>query len=208
MEYLLHSLNIVILAESHDPMILNPSVLVDRGIVPTDWKVVKSQNSLIESTVQYEEIVLNINPSRLEFVEGCESPFRDKYRVYGLADAYLSVFPYVPYKSLGINHKVYMDIENPEQWIRQHFLRLGSGLKILSVQPTLSIGTDDGLVCKISVNPATRTPPQGNPQRTVIFDINIHHPDLDVDGIRTVISRWPEKQAFVISVIEELLKEK
>ena len=206
MEYLLHSLNIVILAESHDPTILKPSVLADRGIVPTDWKVVKSENSLIESTVQYEKVVVNINPSRLEFIEGCESPFRDEYSVYGLVDAYLSAFPYVPYKGFGINHRVYMDTENPEQWIRQHFLRLGSGLKILSVQQTLDIGTDDGLVCRISVNPAIRNPPQGDPQRTVIFDSNIHHPDLDADEMRVAISRWPEKQAFVISVIDELLK--
>ena len=54
--YLVHSANIVIVAKEHDPMIINPSVLVAKNIVPADLEVVESSLSFFESKVQYEEM--------------------------------------------------------------------------------------------------------------------------------------------------------
>ena len=209
--YLLHSANVCITAEHHDPMILNPSLLADREIVPADWKAVNSRTALMESTVQYEKVTLEMNPSRLVITEGFERPFGDNYQIYDVADACLDKIPYAPYRSLGLNYRVYMDQDSPEQWMCKRFLPPSiwdAPPRMLSIQPNFTIDTSDRPLCKISLHAGTRTPPQGEPVPIVLVDVNLDHPEtLSADDMREAISQWRERQRFVISVLNKLLKE-
>ena len=208
--YLLHSASVVITAEHHDPMVLNPSIMADSKIVPADWKVTESSNTLLESKIQYEKILWAINPSKLEVVEVCESPFKDKYLIYGMVDDYLSKFTYIPYRNFGLNYRVFMKHDHPELWLVQQFLRSDLWTEeesnVLFIQPNLYLDIGDGIQCKLLLNAGNITPPQGKPERIVVADINIDHPASSMDEMRAAISRWPERQEFVISLLDKLLR--
>ncbi len=210
---LLHSVSIVITAEHHDPMILSPSFLVDKKIVPADRKVVRSETALLESTVRYDEILWEMNPSRLAVAEGWDNPdnpFKDDYLLYKMVDAYLAEVSYTPYRSLGLNCTAYMRQDDPGQWLRQRFLHPGPWCegesKVLAFTPNFVVDAGDGVLCNLSLESAT-VMPQGGSERAIVVNSNIHHPGpLNADEMRAAISRWPEGQDFVISVLDKFLR--
>ena len=210
--YWLHSVSVVVTAEFHNPSILNPDFLVSKEIVPEGWEVSETITTPSVSVVSYRQgIQWRVDQSKLNVVENCESSFRDNYRVYGLVNAYLAKLPHVPYRSLGLNCVVSIKQSDPEQWLTQQFLQSGPWLegepKVLGMEPKFSLDAGDA-VCNLSFNGGQSTPPQGEPETAVIVSSNVHHAGpLDANELHMAIDHWPEKQDFVISALDKLLKQ-
>ena len=210
--YWLHSVSVVVTAEFHNPSILNPDFLVSKEIVPEDWEVSETITTPSVSIVSYNQgIQWTVDQSKLTVVENCESSFRNDYCVYALVNAYLAKLPHVPYRSLGLNCVVSINQSDPEQWLIQQFLQLGPWLegepKVLGMVPKFSLDAGDA-VCNLSFSAGQSTPPQGEPETAVIASSNVHHAGpLDTNGLHMAIDRWPEKQDFVISALNKLLKQ-
>ena len=210
--YWLHSVSVVVTAEFHNPSILNPDFLVSKEIVPEGWEVSETITTPSVSVVSYSQgIQWRVDQSQLNVVENCESSFRDNYRVYGLVNAYLAKLPHVPYRSLGLNCVVSIKQSDPEQWLTQQFLQSGPWLegepKVLGMEPKFSLDAGDA-VCNLSFNAGQSTPPQGEPETAVIVRSNVHHAGpLDANELHMAINRWPEKQDFVISALDKLLRQ-
>ena len=213
--YWLHSVSVVVTAEFHNPSILNPGFLVSKEIVPSDWTVVEAITTPQVSFVRYEnEIQWVVEQARLTVTESTkeyESPFRDDYLVYELVKAYLAILPHVPYRSLGLNCVVSIKQDNPGQWLTQRFLQsgpwLGGAPKVLAMIPNFTLDAG-GAVCNFSFSAGQTRSPQSETETAVIVNSNVHHAGpLDADGLCMAIDHWTEKQDFVISALDKLLKQ-
>ncbi len=210
--YWLHSVSVVVTAEFHNPSILNPDFLTSREIAPSDWVVTEAVTTPPVSMVRYDNgIQWTVDQSNLTVTEICESLFRDDYRVHGLVTAYLSILPHVPYRSLGLNWVVSLKRENPAQWLIRRFLKSGAWLEgrppIIGLEPRFVMEAEDA-ICHLSLNEGQVQNPNGEDQEgAVIANVNLHHGGpLDADGLNAAISRWRERQDFVISALDKLLR--
>ena len=207
--FFLHSVSVVVTAESHNPSILTPYFLEANGVVPSGWEVVETITTVPVSMVNYNNgIHWTVDQSRLTVTENCESSFKDNYLVYDLVKAYLNNLPHVPYRSLGLNCVVSSKQIDPERWITQRFLKSGPWLeerpKVIHMMPTFALDAGDA-VCILKFETRKFTSSQGEPQSVIVVNSNIHHPGpLDLNKLLTAIDHWSEKQDFLTSALSML----
>ena len=208
--YRLHSVSVVVTAESHNPSILNPDFLVSQGIVPETWKVAEAITIPPVSVVSYRNgIRWTVEQPKLTVVEKCGPLFQNDYRVYGLVAAYLEKLPHVPYRSLGLNCVVSIKQDDPERWLTRQFLKSGPWIegepKVLGMVPRFTLDAGEA-VCQLSFSGGQATQPQGKPEIGVIIKSNMHHAGpLDVNGLKAAISQWRSRQDFVTGALEKFL---
>ena len=210
--YRLHSVSVVVTAEFHNPSILNPDFLVSREIVPSDWVVTEAVTTPPVSIVQYDNgIRWTVEQSNLTVTEICESTFRDNYRVYELVSAYLCKLPHVPYRSLGLNCVASLKQDHPAEWLIQRFLKLGPWFEdepeIKGLEPSFVMDAG-GVTCNLSLREGRiQGSDDGDQESAVVATVNMHHAGpLDADGLIDAINQWSQRQRFVISALDKLLR--
>ena len=208
--YWLHSVSVVVTAEFHNPSILNPDFLALNQIVPSDWTHTEAVTTPPVSVIRYDNgIQWIVDQSNLTVTEVCESHFRDSYLVYRLVTAYLECLPHVPYRSLGINCVASLKQDDPGRWLTERFLKPGSWLEgeptIVGLRPHFALDAGD-VTCNLALDVGSIQKPEGD-QEVVTAIANVHHAGpLDTSKLKVAIERWPERQDFVISALDKLLK--
>ena len=210
--YLLGSVNVVITANNHNPLFIDPNALASKEIVPTDWTVLEAGTTPEASLVRYANgVKWLIDQSRLQISESCDHSFKDDYLIYGLADAYLEKV-HAPYQNLGLNYLVTFAQDNPRQWLIERFvpsyLRSKNNIDVFAMLPRMffNMGSTLRSICKLEIN-------IGNTQRkndndAIEININIDHGGpLNADNMRAAIGLWKEKQEFLISTLDAIFKE-
>ena len=200
----LHNVSVVVTAEFHNPSILNPDFLVSRGIVPADWSVAETLTTPPVSVVKYTNgIAWTVDQSRLTVTEKCGPAFRDHYESHALLTAYLDKLPHVPYRGLGLNCEVSALQDDPKRWLVERFAVdwLRDEPQVRGMRPAFALTAEDA-ECNIAFTEATR---DGSP--CVAAECNLHHAELrDVDRLQAAITRWPERQRFIVSTLSKLLE--
>lgn len=203
----LHSASVVILAEYHNPSILNKGFLVMNGIVPSAWSVAETVVSPITSVVGYANgIRLQVDGQRMEITEKCDFPF-SKYvddRLYNLAISYVNVLPHVPYRGLGINYAVSVIRQDPPQWITKRFLKFDSWDKEFYMMPRFSISVGDAIL-NLSMYSKT-TLREGNSQSSVVVDCNLHYGEqLNATSLCEKIRGWTKGKEHIVEALGKVL---
>ncbi len=205
----LHSVNVVVTAEFHNPSILNPDFLRSCGIVPGDWTPTETLTTPPLSVVEYDNgLHLTVDQTRLTVTgpavtdseaSGNANPIPFAFQV---ARAYLAKLPYVPYRYLGLNCRVSARKAEPGRWLLEHFGApwLRDEANVQGMRPKFSL-LADGAVCNISLSDVEEE--KGG---RVVADCNLHHAGpLAVEAMRAAIERWPDRQAFVLLSVNKLL---
>ena len=123
----LHSISVVVTAQSHNPSILNRDFLVLQEIVPESWEVIEAVTTPAVSLIRYKKgIQLVVDEEKLTVVENCKSSFQDEYLAHTVVNAYLEKLPHVPYRSLGLNCRIAMRQEGPPDWLMASLLKIGA----------------------------------------------------------------------------------
>lgn len=211
--YLLGTVNVVITANNHNPLFLDPNALASKKIVPTDWTVLESGTTPEAALIRYANgVEWLIDQSRLQISESCDHSFKDDYLIYGLADAYLEKVPRVPYQNLGLNYLVTFAQDNPRQWLLERFvpsyLRSKNNIDVFAMLPRMffDMGSTLRSICKLEINIGSTQGQSDND--AIVININIDHGGpLNADNMRAAIGLWKEKQDFLISTLDAIFKE-
>lgn len=211
--YLLGTVNVVITANNHNPLFLDPNALASKKIVPTDWTVLESGTTPEAALIRYANgVEWLIDQSRLQISESCDHSFKDDYLIYGLADAYLEKVPRVPYQNLGLNYLVTFAQDNPRQWLLERFvpsyLRSKNNIDVFAMLPRMffDMGSTLRSICKLEINIGSIQGQSDND--AIVININIDHGGpLNTDNMRAAIGLWKEKQDFLISTLDAIFKE-
>ncbi len=209
--YLLHSVIVVVMAEEHEPTMLSPRFLAEKEIVPNDWKAAQSITNPFESAVRYEKAMLKMSSSRFE-VEGLsDGSFKESYAAHSIVADYVSKMPHTPYRSLGLNCRVLIRADNPEQWLSQRFLcpnlwRNGNPEGHIE-KADFTVPMDDGLSCEFSFTSGNLNNEQSESEKIVVVTVNIDHPGaLNTGLIREAIRRWPKRQELIRVTLDKILR--
>ncbi len=201
--------NVVVVAAAHNPAILHHSFLLRQGIIDPDLEPDSSSafTTPAVSRVSY--------PNGIEFtVQGARFQVADDEvtnetltasPVAEYAAAYVRALPHVPYQAVGVNLAGILQMEAPEPYIRERFLR-GETVRLLDGDPTaaeVEVGFQRALGhTKISISSGGRMVDGVPGPRGVIVQANYNRnldEDADVEAAVTILREYP-------SVAEDFLK--
>lgn len=124
----LFQFSVVLRGKTHNPSILNPDFLAIRGIVPQDWGWKVSGSPITTppfARVSYDVgVTITADPNKLQVIDVTTSdPTQSKATL--IAVQYLRTLPHVRYLAVGINFQSAVEVENPDDYLKQRFIRSG-----------------------------------------------------------------------------------
>jgi len=121
----------VLVANDHNPTIINPDFLRINHIVEGEWKVMDAPVSTPAfSRVAYENgLSITVDPNRLNIVDASGDMSVPDSSAIRFAQNYVKVLPHIRYKAVGFNIRVFYEKENPDKAIKAKFLQDGPWLK-------------------------------------------------------------------------------
>ena len=203
--------NVVVRAERHVPRILSPEFLSALAVVPPDWHVVEYLNRAQLSTVRYHngvywsldrDTLLIEDDRRRDLVGPCE--------VHALACKYLEEVRGVKYQDLGLNFYLSVDIDNPDGWLREHFMGLGVGVEELHgllAEPHFSFVVESAKVT-ITLSGGAGVLPESGAMAGVLVGINVYWAELSSSSeMVSAIKSWDAIKTSVKDVVTALVGE-
>ncbi|MFH1596376.1 MAG: hypothetical protein ABIG94_08435 [Pseudomonadota bacterium] len=208
----LHWVNVVILAKSHNPSILNPDFLRINDIVPTDWEAKEVLTTPAFATVRYStNVVFLLDQGRLEVRKEGDTSFQDNYDVHNFASRYVKILPHVSYTSVGLNWHISMEMDEPERFITERFVRpeawKGRGPELLQSSVKLSFQVENA-TCNINFSPGKAKVLGREYYPAVIINVNFHYEGpFTPDQIGTIILEWKMREDYLKQLLPKLLGE-
>jgi hypothetical protein len=204
LEFRLAELSVVVLAESHNPTILNPDFLKRHGVVPEEAELAAPAiTTPAFSRVAFADgVSLTAEAARMIFSENLIGKPLEEASVPRMANRYVELLPHVGYSAVGINpggHAVAASQEAANAFVRERMLSDGPwkdfGEGITRAALTLHYPRNDGHL-SVSVDAAQLV----TGEHVVSFAANRHHqvarldePATDrAEQLRTAIDGWKE----------------
>ncbi|MEW6109739.1 MAG: hypothetical protein AB1632_11325 [Nitrospirota bacterium] len=160
MKFTLTDFNIVILANAHNPSILNPDFLRINNIVDAKLNPVESLCTPPISQIRYDDnISIAADTERLTFSDNKEERLPSGTPIPSIAINYVNVLKHVPYKAVGINFMGFYEFSHmvPDQFLLNKFIKKGSWCEFEGIQPGVGLNfaykTKD-IIFNLNINPA------------------------------------------------------
>ncbi len=128
MEAQLIQFSTVVVGKVHNPTILNPDFLRANAIVPEDWgwEVAETMTTPPFAVVRYTSgisVAVELNKLQVTDIDAGDSPTRSK--VAEIATSYVRILPHVLYTAVGINFQSVLEMESPEGYLKNRFVKPG-----------------------------------------------------------------------------------
>ena len=198
MNLTLSNFSIVVLAQAHNPSILNPDFLKNNDIVSTDFKTKNVICTPPVAQVVYEEgISIVAEFERLQFIDTILERIPESTPIPGIAARYIETLPHVRYTACGINfagHFLFKDKDSARSFISEKFIKPGPWLlqneaTDIGVTFTYSIGNTKRAV---SLKPGEIQGPDGVMFPGILVNAN-YHLDItegDLESMKSFIFGW------------------
>ncbi len=128
MDIKLVQFSIVVVANDHNPSLINPDFLEGEGIINEKWGLKRAGDAITTppfATVPYEGgITVTVESNKLQVVDqGCEVPAQS--HLPDIIKGYIEVLPHVPYLAIGVNFNGAIDMPDPGTFLKKHFFKEG-----------------------------------------------------------------------------------
>ena len=121
--------SVVVVANDHNPTILNPDFLERQGIVQETWgwKVIGLAITTPPfATVSYDShVTVSVEPNRLQVTDTSAMGGPQASKVVDIAQKYVEVLPHVRYTAVGINFRSLVEHADANAFLKDHFLKSG-----------------------------------------------------------------------------------
>ncbi|WP_424945857.1 hypothetical protein [Candidatus Spongiihabitans sp.] len=182
------NVSVVIVAQSHNPSIVNPDFLKNNGIVARDLEPTGPLLiTPVVAQIEYGDIAWMVMPERCTIHERVNAKFQESYRVYQCAQKYIEVLKHIPYTALGLNWLIHITLNaDSHEWVKSKFLKDSEAQKeIVGAEFTLKLQPDDLSICSLS----TKIPDRSS----VIVDCNFHfelkNPKSKINELKEILKR-------------------
>lgn len=121
--------SVVLVANDHNPTILNPDFLALRDIVPAGWgwKLVGPTITTPPfATVAYDSgVTIIIEPNNLQVSDNSGKAEPTSSKAIEIARTYVEVLPHVRYSAVGINFRSVAEQAEADAFLKNRFLKSG-----------------------------------------------------------------------------------
>ncbi len=189
----LNSLSVVIVAQAHNPSILNPDFLKARGIVDPSFTPKTVFCTPPVSQVSYQEgISIVAEFQKLQFVDEQPERIASGSPIADIAIKYIDVLPHVNYTAVGLNVGGYYpakDIGTARRFVNDTFIKQGPWLSVVNRESTDTMlnfvySYEEGEKRLLSINPAFLGQ-EGQQTSVILVGLN-HHLDAGSGGIEVI----------------------
>lgn len=121
--------SVVVVANDHNPTILNPDFLERQGIVQETWGW-KAMGPAITTppfaTASFDsKVTVSVEPNRLHVTDTSATGGPQSSKVVDIARKYVEVLPHVRYSAVGINFRSLVEHADANAFLKGHFLKSG-----------------------------------------------------------------------------------
>jgi len=203
----------VLVAEPHNPAIINPDFLKNREIVPAELALAPGTicTPAFAQITYHNGLSVWVDHDRCIFAEMLGATRRDFYLAHQCAEEYAKKLEY-NYNALGLNWQVVLAPPNPADWLKNRFFRPGkwrNDMKLSSF--AFSIPAPGATTCNFTLQTAPQTA-QANftsITATLMLECNCH---FDLRGvsektarISDILARGKEYESFLSQSIDKYL---
>jgi len=180
----LTELSIVIVAENHNPTILNPDFLKFNGIVPKEWVVGKPPLCAHPvSQVEYQNGVrITAELDKLIFFKPKFTKNDADRSIFDIAKRYVDTLHHVNYKAVGINPRGHIKFPSKEHlntYFADNLLRKGAwadfrgGVRSISIKLRYE---SDSVIYNMGIDQAYLRTDKSREESLLSISGNFHHP--------------------------------
>jgi len=203
------SADIVVLAQFHNPSILNPDFLKNNKIVDRNWKVAETITTTPFSQTRFKNgISMTVDNERMNITQKINDNYHEISPIYDIASEYIKILEHVKYTALGLNWDILVPIKTPDSWLVGHFLKKTSIPKSSPAVKGLNLTMNfnlDGNITSFQLAPALINFKEKGPVEGVLVRANIHYENASSNEIRKKLQTWKETQQSIEKQIHKLI---
>jgi hypothetical protein len=203
----LGELVVVVLAQNHNPSILNPDFLRHNAIVPTDWALQGDPVTLPPfAQVEFARgLTISADLNRLQVAEALVDKPLEQVSAPEVARRYVEALPHVDYRAVGLNprgHFLADSSDEAERFVADRLLSRGpwsnfnDSPAIAAVSLRYALAEGSSLAVSLQPGALSVTDEPGTSDRPALFVTGNFHYDLrgDAQGriatLLDVLNRW------------------
>ncbi len=207
----------VVVGQAHNPTILNPDFLMVEGIVPKSWNwiVVDTITTPALAMVRYaNDVTITVEKTKLQVTDPNVEDGPDKSKVGEIASAYVKTLRHVHYTAVGNNFQTLIEMDSPESFLKQLFLKDGPwnnskrmldavGIRLIyPLRPgKLSLSIDSG---------QAKLPNDANKQPVILSNANFNrecsqHPSFEEVSqfLQQAMDDWLNYQSLLNDILQK-----
>lgn len=215
--------SIVVIAQNHNPTLLNPDFLKINRIVPSTFEL--AENPLctdLVAQVRYKNgLAIQSQPDRVVFSEIVSSTALGKLEIPAMVSQYVRTLPHVEYRAVGLNptaHRGSASDEKARAFVTDHLIARGPWIEFGDPKPVGAVKLVynlPGTRLTMAVEAGTKKSSSDPPLPCVFFAGNFHHdlqpiPPRDrIEEICKIVDGWKDEiKTFTDLVETRFLSEK
>lgn len=160
--------SIVVVGQDCNPTILNPDFLKHREIVQEEWGWKVAGPAITTppfATVSYDSgVTIKVDPTRFQVSDNENAGDIGQSKAIEVAKRYIAVLPHVRYTGVGINFRILAELNDPEAFLKERFLKSGPWSQesnpLLGINLTFVYPYEDGRL-NISLQGSALVRPEG-----------------------------------------------
>ncbi|MEA2084118.1 MAG: hypothetical protein U9O82_07760 [Thermodesulfobacteriota bacterium] len=203
------SANIVVLAQFHNPSILNPDFLRINHIVDEKWDVAETITTTPFSQTRFRNgIALTVDNERFNITQKINAGYPESSPIYDIAIDYIKILEHVKYTAMGLNWDIVVPMKSPDSWMVEHFLKKASipksGPDIDGLNLTMKFNFS-GNVASFQFSPESIVIDNKPSLDVVRVRANIHYEKTGSPEIQKKLETWKDAQQFIKLQITKLI---
>ena len=196
-------LSVVLVATSNNPSIINPDFLSHNGVIEKGRRLQEDPVATpVFAQVVYEDgLAVRADPERVMFVQSAASGASLTSIVCPrMAEGYVRAVSHVPYRAVGINPKLHVDLDEAgSARVANALDGRGSWLSFKDSEPEVQLKTIYRFSARqiiMDILGAARRRPGGRQFRGLLFQGNVHreleqtNSQTRIDALISVIGNW------------------
>jgi len=203
------SANIVVLAQFHNPSILNPDFLKINKIVDEKWDVAETITTTPFSQTRFKNgVSMVVDNERLNISQKIHGNYLEDSPIYDIISKYIKILEHVRYTAMGLNWDILVPVKTPSSWLIEHFLKKSSIPKssptIEGLNLTMNF-TLEGNTTSFQFTPELAKVSDSSTIEGVRVRANTHYDNVDSNEIREKLQTWKETQRSIKKQITKLI---
>lgn len=214
MNFNLDNFSIVVLAQAHNPSILNPDFLRSQGIIESFFKPTNVICTPPIAQVSYEEgITIMAEFEKLQFIDTSAKRIPFDSPISDITIKYIKTLPHVRYTAVGLNfagHYLCKDKESAAALLPSKFLKEGKWSSFGDSMPFVGIKFSylaNGVRCTINFDTTEAIFPDKPMAPVIAITSNYHADSADIEEIVKVINNWKTHYKHFLDIVLDTFSE-
>lgn len=214
MNFTLDNFSIVVLAQAHNPSILNPDFLKNQKIVDPSYTPSNVICTPPVAQVSYQEgITIMAEFEKLQFIDAVTKRIPFESPIPGITLNYIKALPHVRYTAVGINfvgHYLCKDKATAAALLPAKFLKEGKWESFGDTVPSVGIKFAyliGNVRCTINFDTTDTIRPNEAPVPVIVITSNYHVDSTNIEEISAVITNWKTQYNHFSDIVLDALPE-